>query len=179
MLIAPVETIGALSGSLQPGSVAVARVGIGVVVRQGTPIPDVSTEDALRRALLAAPSIAMIDPASGGSSGPAVLALFARLGIADAVRGRLVLKQGGAVADLVAGGHAALGLHQISEILPVPGVVLAGPLPASLQSYTAYAAAVGSHAGDPAAARRLLDTLHSPDAAAALRARGMEPAGTP
>ena len=180
VLIAPKETVQALGGSLLPGSAAaVAKVGIGVVVKQGAAVPDVSTVAALRQALLAAPSIAMIDPASGGSSGPAVLALFERLGIAEAVRGRLVLKQGGAVADLVADGHAALGLHQISEILPVAGVVLAGPLPEAVQTYTTYAAALASHPTDPAAAQTLVTMLHGPAALAALRARGMEAVASP
>jgi molybdate transport system substrate-binding protein len=181
LLIAPKDTLQAVAAGIQPGSVqGVARVGIGVVVRAGGPVPDVRTVAALRQALLAAPSIALIDPAGGGSSGPAVLALFAELGIADAVKGRLVLKQGGgAVADLVADGRAAIGLHQISEILPVAGVVLAGPLPNAVQTYTTYTAALAAHPTDPAAASALLSALHGPAIAAILKSRGMEIVAAP
>jgi molybdate transport system substrate-binding protein len=177
VLIAPREALRAVAGEIQAASVLdVARVGIGVVVRQGAPVPDVSTPEALRQTLLAAPSIAMIDPTSGGSSGPAVLAMFATLGIADAVKGRLVLKQGGAVADLVADGHAAIGVHQISEILPVPGVVLAGALPEALQTYTTYTVALGAHPADAPAADALVAALHGPAVAAILKGRGMQSA---
>ena len=177
VLIAPQDTIRAQGAAVQPGSAAaIARVGIGVAVRQGAAVPDVGSVAGLRQALLDAPRIAMIDPANG-SSGPAVLALFARLGIADAVHDRLVFKQGGAVAELVAEGQAALGLHQISEILPVPGVVLADPLPEEVQSYTTYAAAVGAHAEAPDAARALVAALQGPAAMAVIRSLGMEVAG--
>lgn len=152
----------------------VARVGVGVVVKEGAPLPDVGTVDAFKRALLAAKSVAYIDPASGGSSGIYLTGLFDRLGIAADIKPKAKLKQGGYVAELIASGEAELGLHQISEILPVKGVKLAGPLPAEIQNYTTYAAAIGVDAKQPDAARALIKLLSGSAAEGVLKARGME-----
>src|SRR3954465_1567168 len=132
-------------GKVATGSVTpLAQVGIGVAVKEGAPRPDIGSVDAFKRALLEAPSVALIDPASGGSSGINLAKLFERLGIADAIKPKAKLKQGGYVADLVSSGEAEIGIHQISEILPAPGVTLIGPLPAEIQNYTVYAAGVGA-----------------------------------
>ena len=139
--------------------VTVARVGVGVVVKEGAPLPDVSSVDAFKKALLAAKTVAYIDPASGGSSGIYLTGLFEKLGIADDIKPKAKLKKGGYVADLIASGEAELGLHQISEILPVKGVKLVGPLPAEIQNYTTYAAAVGTDAKQPDAASALIKLL--------------------
>ncbi len=164
-------------GKFAAGSqVALARVGVGVVVKDGAPRPDVGTVDAFKRALLAAPSVAYIDPKAGGSSGIYIAKLLQQLGIADQVNAKGKLIQGGAVATHIANGEAALGLHQISEILPVKGAVLVGPLPAEIQNYTVYAAAVGASARDAAAAKALVARLAGPETAAVLKAKGMEPA---
>jgi molybdate transport system substrate-binding protein len=85
---------------------------------------------------------------------------------------------GGAVAEHVAKGEAELGIHQISEILPVKGVTLVGPLPAEIQNYTVYAAGIGAHAKESDAAKALLEALTSPAAAEVLKSKGMEPAGS-
>ena len=154
--------------------VNVARVGVGVVVKEGAPLPDVSNVEAFKRALLAAKSVAYIDPASGGSSGIYLTSLFDKLGIAAEIKPKAKLKQGGYVAELIASGEAELGLHQISEILPVKGVKLVGPLPAEIQNYTTYAAAVGADAKQPDAARALIKLLAGPAAESVLKARGME-----
>src|SRR4029079_18080634 len=150
------------------------RVGVGVVVKEGAPAPDVSSVDAFKRALLAAKSVAYIDPASGGSSGIYLAGLFEKLGIAGEIAPKAKLKKGGYVADLIASGEAELGLHQISEILPVKGVKLVGPLPAEIQNYTTYAAAVGTNATQPDAAQALIKLLTGPAADSVLKARGME-----
>src|SRR6476620_9362011 len=119
----------AASGKIVPNSrVNLATVSIGVVVKEGAPKPDIGTVEAFKNALLAAKSVAYIDPASGGSSGIYVDKLLERLGIADQVRPKAKLKKGGYVADLIVSGEAELGLHQISEIVPVKGAVLVGPL---------------------------------------------------
>src|SRR6476620_9908057 len=120
-----------------------SRVGVGVVVKEGAPKPDISSVDAFKETLLAAKSVAYIDPAAGGSSGIYVAGLLDKLGIAAEIKPKAKLKKGGYVAELIANGEAELGLHQISEILPVKGVKLVGPLPAEIQYYTSYAAAVG------------------------------------
>jgi molybdate transport system substrate-binding protein len=154
--------------------VNVARVGVGVVVKEGAPVPDIGSVDAFKRALLAAKSVAYIDPASGGSSGIYLAGLFDRLGIAAEIKPKAKLKRGGYVAELIANGEAELGLHQISEILPVKGVKLVGPLPAEIQNYTTYAAAVTTDAKQPDAAQALIKLLTGPSADSVLKARGME-----
>jgi molybdate transport system substrate-binding protein len=169
----------AKEGKFVAGSRAsLARVGIGVVVKDGTPKPDISSVAAFKQALLAAKSVAYIDPAAGGSSGIYVAGLLDKLGIAGEVKPKAKLIPGGAVAEHVAKGEAELGIHQISEILPVKGVTLVGPLPAEIQNYTVYAAGVGAHAKESDAAKALLKTLTSPAAAEVLKSKGMEPAGS-
>lgn len=154
--------------------VNLARVAIGVMVLPGAKLPDISTVDAFRQTLLDAKSVAYIDPASGGSSGIYLDKLFEKMGIADAIRAKAKLKRGGYVADLLVSGDAELGIHQISEILPVKGVVLVGPLPAEIQNYTVYAGALSTAAKDVAVAKAFLDLLAGPAAAAILRDKGMD-----
>jgi len=156
-------------------TVPLARVGIGVAVKEGAPRPDIGTVDAFRRALLDAPSIAMIDPAAGGSSGIYLAGLFERLGIADAVKAKAVLVPGGLVAERVVTGQAALAVHQISEILTVKGAALVGPLPAEIQNYTIYAGGIGAAAKQPEAARNFLNLLAGEAARSVLTQKGMEP----
>jgi molybdate transport system substrate-binding protein len=153
-----------------------ASVGIGVMVKEGASKPDVSTVDAFKRALLAAKSVAYIDPASGGSSGIYVDKLLEKLGVADQIRPKAKLKKGGHVADLIVSGEAELGIHQISEIIPVQGVTLVGPLPTEIQNTTTYAAGLSASARDKSAAEALIKAFSGPAAAAVLRAKGMEPA---
>jgi molybdate transport system substrate-binding protein len=161
-------------GKITGGRVNMARVGVGVVVKEGAAKPDIATVDAFKRALLAAKSVAYIDPASGGSSGIYVAGLLDKLGIAAEIKPKAKLKQGGYVAELIANGEAELGLHQISEILPVKGVTLVGPLPAEIQNYTTYAAGVSADAKEAEAARALVKLLAGPAAEPVLKARGME-----
>ena len=164
-------------GKLVPGSrVNLASVGVGVVVKEGAPKPDVGTVDAFKRALLAAKSVAYIDPASGGSSGIYIDKLLERLGIADQIRPKAKLKKGGHVADLIVSGEAELGLHQISEIVPVKGAVLVGPLPKDIQNTTTYAAGLSASAKDKSAAEALIKAFSGSAAAAVLKSKGMEPA---
>ncbi len=155
-----------------------ARVGVGVVVKEGAPKPDISSVDAFKKALLAAKSVAYIDPAAGGSSGIYVSGLLDKLGIAGEVKPKAKLIHGGAVAEHIANGEAELGIHQISEILPVKGITLVGPLPAEIQNYTSYAAGLGANAKETEAAKALIKALSGPAAAAVLKSKGMEPAGS-
>jgi molybdate transport system substrate-binding protein len=172
-----IESLGK-EGKVEPGSrVDLARTGVGVVVKQGTPLPDISTVDAFKQALIAAKSVAFIDPKAGGSSGIYVEKLLERLGIAAAVNAKAVLVHGGAVATHVVDGEAEIGIHQISEILPVKQAVLVGPLPAEIQNFTTYSAAVGTSAADKAAAQGLVEFLAGPHALAIIKDKGMEPAG--
>lgn len=168
----------AAKGKIVPGTRRdLARVGVGVMVKAGAPKPDISSVAAFKRTLLAAKTVAYIDPASGGSSGIYIGKLLERLGIAEDIKPKARLKKGGYVADLIKSGDAELGIHQISEIVPVKEVVLVGPLPAEIQNYTTYAAALGASAVDAAAARTLIAALAGPSADAVLREKGMERAG--
>jgi molybdate transport system substrate-binding protein len=117
----------------------IARVGIGVAVHESAPIPDIGSVEAFRRTLLAAKSVVYIDP-KVGTSGKHVAQILQRLGIAEQVNAKARLGSGGYVTEPVGRGEIELGIHQISEILPVKGVKLAGPLPAELQKYTVYVA---------------------------------------
>lgn len=166
----------AASGKIAAGTrVNVANVGVGVVVKEGAPKPDIGTVDAFKRALLNAKTVAYIDPASGGSSGIYIDKLLERLGIADQVRAKAKLKMGGYVADLIVSGEAELGLHQISEIVPVKGAQLVGPLPKEIQNVTTYAAGLSANAKNNDAAKALMKAFTSPVAAMVLKSKGMEP----
>jgi molybdate transport system substrate-binding protein len=151
-----------------------ARVGVGVMVKDGSPKPDVSTVAGFKAALLAAKSVGYIDPASGGSSGIYLAGLFDKLGVAAEIRPKAKLKKGGYVGELVVSGEAELGIHQISEILAVKGVSLVGPLPPEIQNYTVYAGGLSATARDATAAQNLLTVLGSAKAHAILKDKGME-----
>jgi molybdate transport system substrate-binding protein len=166
-------------GKIADGSRAnIARVGVGVMVKAGAPQPDIGSVDAFKRALLAAKSVAYIDPASGGSSGIYVAKLLDQLGIAAEIKPKAKLKQGGYVADLILSGEAELGIHQISEIVPVKGVTLVGPLPKEIQNYTTYAAGISAAPGDADGAKALVKFLAGPRTGELLKSKGMEPAGS-
>ena len=166
----------AKSGKIVSGSsVTLARVGIGVGVKAGVKGPDISTEAAFKTTMLQARSVAIIDPASGGSSGIYLTKLFSTMGIADAMAPRLVLVKGGLAAQAVLDGRADLVVHQISEILAVPGVTLVGPLPEKIQHDTVYSGAVSTRSSAPDAARNLLAVLSGPAAGPVLTAKGMQP----
>ena len=166
-------------GKLADGSrVDLARVGIGVMVKEGEPKPDIGSVDAFKRALLAAKSVAYINPASGGSSGIYLVKLFDQLGIADQIKPKAKLKDGGYVAELIASGEAELGIHQISEIVPVKGVTLIGPLPKEIQNYTTYSAGISASPKEGEGAKALVKFLAGPRAGELLKAKGMEPAGS-
>ena len=164
------------AGKVVDGSaVRLARVAIGVAVKKGAPAPDISSVAAFQEALLKARAVAYIDPAAGGSSGIYLSELFGKLGIADRIRPKAVLVPGGLVAERLVNDQADIALHQISEILAVPGATLVGPIPREIQNYTVYAGALGTGARDVAAARALLAALKGPGAEAILKDKGMEP----
>jgi molybdate transport system substrate-binding protein len=162
-------------GKIVPGSNAnLAKVGVGVMVKQGAPKPDISTVDAFKQALLRAKSVGYIDPASGGSSGIYVASMLEKLGIAEQIKPKAKLQKGGHVSDLVKAGEAEIGIHQNSEIVGQAGVDLVGPLPAPIQNYTTYAVGLGTGAKTADAARAFIKVLTGPSAAAVLRSKGME-----
>jgi molybdate transport system substrate-binding protein len=145
---------------------------IGVAVRSGAPKPDISSADALRRALLDAKSIAYSDSASGVYVSTE---LFQRLGIADAMKDKARKIPAEPVAGVVARGDAEIGFQQISELLPVGGVDIVGPLPADLQKITVFSAGVATASREPDAGKALIMFLASPAARDAIVKSGMEP----
>jgi molybdate transport system substrate-binding protein len=163
-------------GHLVRGSrVDIARTGIGVAVREGAPKPDIATPDAFKQALLSAKSIAYVDPASGATSGIYFASLLQRLGIADAVKSKTVLRQGGGyVAEIVARGEAELAVHQISEIIPVKGATLVGPLPRDLQKVTVYSAALPTRAATTEPAKAFVEFMARPAFKTRLAAAGLD-----
>jgi molybdate transport system substrate-binding protein len=165
------------TGKLTPGSRAdLGRVGIGVAVRDGASAPDVSTPDALKKALIEAHSVAYTNPAEGGTSGIYFAGVAERFGIADDIKKKAILTRGGREAAIeVAEGHAEVAIVFISEAAAVKGVRLAGPLPPALQDYSAYAAAIPLSSTDPAAARAFIAALTSTAMAERWRHNGFEP----
>ena len=162
-------------GSVVAGSrTPLARSGIGMAVRAGTPKPDISSVEALTRTLLAAKSIAYSSSVSGRYL---TTELFQRLGIADRVLGKSRRIEGERVGAVVARGDAELGFQQTSELLPVPGIDYVGPLPAAVQRVSVFSAGVTVHSGNRAAAEALVRFLASPEAAGAVARTGLEPAG--
>ena len=141
----------------------VARVGIGVAVHESARAPDLSTVEAFKNTLLAAKSVVYIDP-KVGTSGKHVAEILQRLGIAEQVNRKATFGQGGYITEPVGRGEIELGIHQISEILPVKGVKLAGPLPAALQKYTVYVAVPVTQSSKQQAVSDLIRHLSGPAA---------------
>jgi molybdate transport system substrate-binding protein len=175
LVVAPAKLIDTLiaSGKIAGGRVDIARSGVAVAVKKGAPRPDVGTSEALKRALLAAKSIAY----SSGPSGVYLAGLFERMGIAGALRTRVTQTPPGTfVGELVARGEAEIGFQQMAELLHVgAGVDIVGPLPAEIQSITVFSGGVHAGAKAPEAARAWLEFLSAPAAAVVIRKKGMEP----
>jgi molybdate transport system substrate-binding protein len=161
------------AGLLLPGHTrALARSGIGIAVRAGACKPDVGTVEALTRTLLACRSIAISTSASGIYLGK----LFAALAIDGALGAKLIRAEATPVAEIVASGAAEIGLQQVSELLPVAGIDLVGPLPAAVQEMTLFSAGVAAGSQAVPAALRLIDFLAGPAAFASIEQAGMVPA---
>ena len=152
----------------------IARTGMGVGVREGAPVPDISSVDAFKRALLEAKSIVYVDPASGATSGVHFASVLQKLGIADAVKPKTKLVPGGYPAELVARGEVDLVVHQISEIVPVKGVTLVGPLPKDVQKLTIYSAGVAAKSANAELGRGFITFLTRPAFKARLAEAGLD-----
>jgi molybdate transport system substrate-binding protein len=165
------------AGALQVGSkVDLVHSGVAVAVRAGADRPDIGSEGAVRRAVLAARSLSY----STGPSGVALARLFERWGIANDIQGRMVQAPPGVpVGTLVARGEVELGFQQLSELMHVEGITLLGALPSAIQITTTFSAGLCAACVQPerlAAARALIDFMASPEAAQAKQRQGMEPA---
>jgi molybdate transport system substrate-binding protein len=145
---------------------------IGIAVKSGAPKPDISSADTLKRALLAAKSVAYSDSASGVYVSTE---MFGKLGIADEMKDKARKIPATPVAEIVAHGDAEIGFQQISELLPVAGVDIVGPLPPELQKITVFAAGIATVSKEPDAGKALIKFLASPAASAAIVKSGMEP----
>jgi molybdate transport system substrate-binding protein len=165
-------------GLFVPGSVTdLGRTVTGVAIRNGAAVPDISTPEAFKQALLKARTVAYTDPKAGGSSGTFFAALLEKLGIADEVNRKAVLgKRGHDVALSVADGRAEIATTFISELLPQKGVKVVGPLPGELHNANTYTAAIPAGSAARDAATALLRKLTDPATAARWTAAGLEPA---
>jgi molybdate transport system substrate-binding protein len=163
-------------GKVLPGRTDVARTGIGICVRKGAPKPDVSSAEALRRALLAAKSIAHTAPAGGGITAAHIMRMFDKLGIAAEVTPKVKLAAGGPngrVSVLVSSGEAEIGLQQVSELMSNPEVEVIGMLPAELQQITTYSAGITTSAKQSEAAKAFIRHLAAPAALAIYKTKGL------
>jgi molybdate transport system substrate-binding protein len=170
------DTVASLvkAGKVRPDmSTEIARVGLGVAGKVGTPHPDISSTEAFKQALLNARSISYT---ADSVAGVYIAGLLQRLGIADQLKSRTkLLGGGGQNPRAVASGEVELGLSVISDIMGVDGAELIGPFPPEVQQYFAIGGVVGTTARDPTAAKALIDFVSSPENAGIIRSKGLEP----
>jgi molybdate transport system substrate-binding protein len=161
----------------------VARSLAAAAVRKGAPKPDVSTVESFKHALLSAKSIARPSPVVGGSSGDHIVSILKQLEIVDEVAAKSVINgdpadMSAAPGYMVANGRAELALHQLQELMAVPGIEIAGPFPAELGGAFTFSAALAARPRHGLIGEALIDFLHTPEAIALIRAKGMQPADT-
>ncbi|HEX3371214.1 MAG TPA: extracellular solute-binding protein [Candidatus Acidoferrales bacterium] len=175
MVIVAADSIGQLTkeGKTVGGEgTPISRVGVGIGIRKGAPKPDISTPEAMKRALLAAKAVGY---GPVGASLPYITHMMESLGIADVMKAKTVfLKNSDEINEAVADGKVDFGMTLVSEILPAKGVDLLGPFPEQFQGYVRFNAAVGANAKNADAANALIKFLAGPDAAASIKARGMQ-----
>jgi molybdate transport system substrate-binding protein len=160
-------------GKVVPGSrVDLVNSKIGVAVKAGAPKPDISSADALKRALLAAQSVAYSDSASGVYISRE---MFGKLGISEEMKDKAKKIPATPVAEIVARGEAEIGFQQISELKPVAGIDIVGPLPDALQKVTVFSAGIASVSKEPEAGKALINFLTSPAARDTIIKSGLEP----
>jgi molybdate transport system substrate-binding protein len=156
---------------------AITSTGISVAIRKGTPKPDISSSEALKRTLLSAKSITYLNPADGGASGIHFAKVLDRLGIANEMKSKTIFaSKTGAVGVLVANGEAEIGVLQLQLLFSVSGIEIVGPLPGDLQDSTVFSAAIMGNAREAEASKAFITFLRTPAAAAVIKAKGMEPA---
>jgi molybdate transport system substrate-binding protein len=160
-------------GKIVAGSrVDLAKSGIGVAVRAGAPKPDVSSGEALKRAVLAAKSVAY----SSGPSGVYLAGLFQRMGIADEIKPKVKQTSPGVpVGEMIARGEAEIGFQQVSELLPIAGIDYLGPLPPDIQHITVFSGGIHTGAKEADAAKALVKFITAPTSVPVIKKKGMEP----
>jgi molybdate transport system substrate-binding protein len=163
-------------GKIVGPRIDLVRTGIGIAVRKGAARPDVTTSDALKRALLAAESVGYAARAGGSITAAHVESVFERLGIAAQMKAKARLSAGGPngrVSVLVSSGEAAIGLQQVSELMSNPDVEVIGLLPSALQRFTVYSAGIPASAKEPSAGRTFIEFLAAPQAIAVYKTKGL------
>jgi molybdate transport system substrate-binding protein len=166
----------AKQGKVAADSIAnVAGTPVAVAARAGAAKPDISSVEAFKQTLLAAKSISYADPAKGGLSGVVMARAIEHLGIAEQLKAKTILVPGAQSPELVAKGDVELGIAQASEIVPVVGVQLVGPLPGELASVTLFTGGIGTDSQSVAAGKALIEFLRGPEAAPSFKAKGFEP----
>jgi molybdate transport system substrate-binding protein len=175
-VIVTAESIGQMSKdgkTLGGEGTPISRVGVGIGIPKGAPRPDVSTPEAVKRAMLGAKAIAY---GPSGASYPYIIKMFEALGIADAMKAKTqFFDTSDGTNGALALGKVDFGFTLVSEILPFKGIELLAPFPAEFQGYVRFAGAVSANAKNPEAAAALIKILAGPDAMASIKARGMEP----
>ena len=172
----PLEPVIASGHVVAASETPLANVAVGIAVRTGAPKPDISTADAVKRLLLDSSAISYPNAASGAAAGVSFNETLQKLGIADAMKPRIKIAQGGRGAmELLAKGDVDIGLTFISEIITEPGVEVVGPLPREISTPTVLVGFVSANSKEPEAAKALLRYLSSPEAAAVYKQRGMQP----
>ena len=172
----PLEPVIASGHVIASSQTVLATVAVGIAVRSGAPKPDISNADAVKRLLLGSKAIAYPNAATGAGAGVSMNATLEKLGIAEAMKGKIKIAQGGRGAmELLAKGEVDFGLTYISEIITEPGVEVVGPLPREISPPTALVGFISAHTKEPDAAQALLRYLSSPEAAKVYQRRGMQP----
>jgi molybdate transport system substrate-binding protein len=172
----PLEPVLASGNVVAASETVLATVSVGLAVRSGAPKPDISNADAVKRLLLGAKAIAYPNAASGAAAGVSLNETLQKLGIAEAMKPKIKIAQGGRGAmEMLAKGEVDFGLTFISEIITEPGVEVVGPLPRDISRPEVLVGFISAHTKEPDAAKALLRFLSSPDAAKVYRQRGMEP----
>jgi len=173
----PYDAEAIASGNVVPNTAtALCNIALGVAVRKGAPKPDLSTPEAVKRAFLAAKSIAHVNPnPTGAASGIAATEAIQKLGIAEEIKSKITMGNGGArTMAMVANGQAEIGMTLLPG-MEDPGIDIVGPLPREVSPPIVVVGFVSTHAKDPAAARQLLQFLSSPEAAAVYKKYRMQP----
>lgn len=165
------------SGEIASGSdVVIASSATAIAVKTGAPWPDISTPEALKRALREAKAISYTDPAAGGASGIYFAKLLERMGIAAEINAKTKFPPPSGYSGMfLPTGEVDLAIQQVPELLHVPGIEIVGPLPGDLHMVTVFVAGIPADSTQPALAKALIDHLRTPQATALFRARGLEP----
>jgi len=168
----------AKQNKLTPGNIVnIAGTPVALAARAGAPKPDITTAETFKQTLLSARSISYADPAKGGLSGVVASRAIERLGIAEQMKSKTTLVPGAQSPDLVAKGEVELGIAQASEIVPIAGTQLVGPLPGELGSITQFSGGIGAESASANASKALIDFLAGQEAGAHFKAKGFEPGG--